>query len=140
MRTIIPIFVLLAFSSCYAGFHRGSECKKYYRFVKDNWTQPNDSIYLFKGNPNYWESNLYSNYIREDCLLGLTKKQIEKVFSKSSKSFKDDRIDVYVYCMIKECLKGEIDGCCRSLSFIFDDAQKVVQVHTNPPEQATENQ
>jgi hypothetical protein len=139
MKNIAFLIVLLTMSSCFSGFYKSRECKRYYRFVKENWTQPNDSLYLLKGSPNYWESKVYFTYFKEECLVGLTKKQIEKIFGMPSKSFKDARIDVYVYCMIKECLRGEIDGCCRSLSFLFDENEKVMRVHTNPPEQATED-
>jgi len=96
--------------SCTHPAWKGGICKEYKQFIVANWIQQESMIYGFKGNPEYWNSDGYSTYFKEECMIGIPKKGIIKVFGFPTKTYSNSTVDLYIYCMDSLCLKMPIYG------------------------------
>jgi hypothetical protein len=105
-------------------------CKAYYTFLENNWTK-NDKFYSFKGNPDYWREVNYETYVKDECLLGLTKEQIKQLFGEPTKSFSKAPFTAFIYCLDLSCTVGEevYAGSLIRINFKNDIA---IKVFTNP--------
>ena len=121
------IFVFLIFTLFFSviscnndkGIIKGSDsCNKYYSYLNKVWLKEND-VYFFKGNPNYWELDNYRNFVKEECFIGLSKEQINQLLGKPTKLLKTPEIDLWVYCMDKNCYNQKKVYGGKSLQITF---------------------
>ena len=105
-------------------------CKEYFSFFKSVW-QFNDStsIYYFEGNPEWWYSD---KYIIESCLIGMTEKEIIKIFGNPTSHCKYIQFRQMVYCLNQECLDKILLNRGLWVMFLFDSTGFVNAVHTSP--------
>ena len=100
------------------------DCRDYYTFVKKDWIKE-DSTYHFRGYPAYNVDSLYNNYFSDDCLFGLTEKQIKFLFGEPNKIFIHGDLYVIVYCMSEHCCNSKKIYGGRYLAINFDIQSKV---------------
>lgn len=137
-QTIILIFIItvLFLNACIdkKTVIKGKEksCQDYYLFLEKNWLKKDD-IYYFEGNPKYWKEENYETYVKDNCLLSLSKTQIKSIFGEPTIEFKHPKIDLFIYCMDKNCYnskKVSVGG--NSLQITFDEEGKVNSILINP--------
>ncbi len=123
MRIFICLtLIFICLSSCRKDklVIKSKDCKAYYSFLKDNWTKK-DNIYSFRNEPNYWEIEIYKTLLKEECLKGLSKKQITKLFGSPTKTLQTPKIDLWIYCMNESCYNGNKVYNGSTLEFTFDE-------------------
>ena len=130
MKKLLFLFVLSFIFSCTKSLNKIRICNDYKSFVKINWLQQSNGIYHFKDNPSYWQIEVYKKYVKEECLLGRSKKEIQNMFGKPTKIYLDQIVDFMIYSMDDVGLKVTIYGG-NALFFEFKDG-KVIGVFTNP--------
>lgn len=133
MRELLIILFLVCIQSCNTGkLVTSKDCKVYYKFIKENWLKNDDSTFSFKGDPSYWNNHIYVKYIKDECLIGLDRKEIEKIFGSPTKHFKSPKFNVIVYCINELCLEKEFIYGGKLLRFDFDKNDLVKSVFTAP--------
>lgn len=130
MQRLIFVGIILATVSCSHSIWKVGGCREYKKFLAVNWIQETNGIYHFKGDPKYWHRDVYLNLIREECLIGSTRKDIKNIFGDPTKSYSNPAIDLYIYCLDTLCLKTPIYGG-GALYFQFKE-NKVNGVFTGP--------
>lgn len=134
-QTIIPIFIIIVLflNACIDKkmVIKGKEnsCQDYYLFLEKNWLKKDD-IYYFEGNPRWKES--YETYVKDSCLLGLSKTEIKSVFGEPTIEFKHPKIDLFIYCMERYCIDSKKIYGGKSLQITFDEEGKVNSILANP--------
>ena len=136
----VAFFSLCIFlTSCYCGKPcKSKDCKAYCKFIRENWKTKNDTLYYFVGNPNYWFNETYSTYVNEKCLVGLSQKQVIKLFGTPSKMFFSPKWNAFYYCLDKLCVERELNGG-RFIILYFNKQKKVSWVNSNPPANSLPN-
>ena len=128
------ITLLLLLSSC--GFQKqnnSDKCKAFYKLVKTDWIEKESHLFGWKGDPEYWNLNRYgTKYVEKDCLKGLNKKDITKLFGNATKEFNAVNFSVWTYCMEKTdaCFSQQTNGN-REMVFIFKN-NIIFDSYTNP--------
>jgi hypothetical protein len=130
MKKIIILSAICLLYSCTKSLKQIRHCNEYKSFIKVNWLQKSKGLYHFKDNPAYWHKEVYQKYVREECLIGLTKKKVIRIFGKPTKVYINQTQDLIIYSMDELSLKMPIYGG-SALYFDFKD-EKVVGVFTGP--------
>ena len=130
MKKLALVYMVLVAASCTRSIFKTSPCKDYRKSLVTNWVHGSDGVYQFKGSPKFWHKDIYPTYINEGCLLGLTKKQIAKLFGQPTKTYTGFPSDLFVYCMDESCLKIQLYGG-NALYFEFKDG-KVSGIFSSP--------
>ena len=130
----LSILLLFLVSSC--GFQKKNnteKCKAFYNLVKTDWIEKEPHLYGWKGDPEYWNASKHGDkYLSIDCVKGLSKKEIVKLFGKATKEFNAVNYSVWTYCMEKTeaCFSQETNSH-RELVFILKN-EVVDNLYTNP--------
>lgn len=134
MKELIVIFIVIFMLCCKSNKLVDTEhCKSYYDFLQENWIYDKDnSCYSFKGNPRYWNAEIYKNYVDDDCLIGLSKKAIVQIFGKPTKYYESTQFNTVVYCLDDLCLKQGFIYGGKLLRFNFNKNDIVIEVFTAP--------
>lgn len=130
MRFMIIIGLLLSLGCSSKIRNASDDCQRYFVFLEQNW-QVNDTeklIYGFKDNPEYWKDD---KYMKSDCFVGLTKKQINKLLGKPSKSFAFYDFEMVYYCFSEGCLRALKPGG-KELVINYDNNGVVTLAYFNP--------
>lgn len=129
---LIIIICLVGFHSCkYHKMVKTKECKSYYTFLQNNWIKNNDFTYSFKGDPSYWNNDIYIKYVKDECLIGLKKKDIRSFLGHPTKEYKSPKLNIFIYCFEESCLLVDIyEG--KRLIFYFNSNNEVENVDTSP--------
>ena len=126
--------MLFLLSSC--GFQKknsSDKCKTFYNLVKTDWIEKEPHLFGWKGDPDYWNLNRYgTKYVEKDCLTGLNKKEITKLFGNATKEFNAVNYSVWNYCMEKtEACFNQEKNANREMVFIFRNGF-IDNFYTNP--------
>lgn len=109
----------------------GGACQKYTTFFKSIWRfDKATSIYSFENNPEWWYSD---KYIIESCLVGLTEKQVQKIFGIPSGYCNYNQFRQMTFCLDQECLDKVMFPRGKWVQIIFDSTGVASAVHTSPP-------
>ncbi len=129
LNHLLIILLIAGFASCKSGlpnktYGDGKECKVYYDYVKRSWKKNQEGFFELTEKTLYDEDlPVPYRFPNPSCLLGLSKKQIVKLFGEPSKK-EIDRFDYYMY--------GTCDGIdnygCIRLKIFFDERSKVDSV------------
>lgn len=130
MKKLGFLFVLSLLFSCTKSLKEIRHCNDYKSFIKINWVQQSNGIFKFKDNPKYWHNEIYSHYIKNECLIGRSKKDIKSIFGTPSKMYANNVQDLIIYNMDELSMKMPIYGG-SALFFEFKNG-KVIDVFTNP--------
>ena len=116
---------------------RSKECQDYYKFLKENWIQKKQDPYVFEFKDeeplNWWRLKEYYNHCKEDCMLGLARKQIINLLGVPSKSLRIRSEEAIYYCLRDDCLKKSEYDLSEYLSVTFDSLGKVNSFMLMPP-------
>lgn len=107
-----------------------TQCKEYLSFFKSVWRFNNStSTYYFEGSPEWWYSD---KYIIESCLIGMSEKEIIKIFGTPTSHCKYIQFRQMVYCLDQECFDRILLHRGKRVEFLFDSIGFVYRVATSP--------
>ena len=101
---------------------KNEECKLYYEYLKENWYQKEEGIFWVRKKANYTD-RISQQTVNVDCLVGLNKKDVKKLFGSPSVV----KIDRFEYYTNKDCFSEDKAGCLRMV-LIFNEKDKVDKV------------
>jgi hypothetical protein len=130
MKKVVLVCMILSIVSCTRSLWKVGKCKEYKKFLYDNWIHGSGGVYHFKDKPKYWHHDIYPIYVREECLMGISKDEVVKGFGNPTKTYSNPTVDLYIYCLDSLCLKTPIYGG-PALYFEFKNG-KVSGVFTDP--------
>ena len=144
-KHIVLILISVLGFSCTRIPNNKDECSQYFDFINENWILVDKTkiLYHFRDKPDFgnWDMNGESynerraRYFQRNCLIGLTTKQIIRIYGKPSKkvSFSEKEYVGYLfYCMDEKCLKLNPFGGRTYFVFEFNKNGQVSQVHLAP--------
>ena len=129
---VIAIFTVTLAAAClpqrqYDSKEGVKDCRPYYEYLKENFKEVKEGIFDFTGTPQY-DTTLPVEYqhINKPCLIGLKKKQVERIFGLPSLR----QHSRYHYYFREKCFQeGENRPGCSGLIFYFDWEGRVEKVH-----------
>lgn len=105
-------------------------CGEYLSFFRSVWRfNDTTSTYYFEGNPEWWYSD---KYVIESCLIGMTEKEIVKIFGNPTSHCKYIQFRQMVYCLDQECLDKILLNRGKWVQILFNSGGLVSKVETSP--------
>lgn len=110
----VNIFISLGCLPSNTYLNRGSnkDCKPYYRYIRKNFKKNDQQLFIYLSDPVYDTTfPITAAKVNDSCILGLTRKQIKRIFGKPSS---EDETTIQYYHR-KECFQegNNRPGCAR---------------------------
>jgi len=133
MRFLVLIFLTASLFSCKtnrdaeqitATISTSEECRELVAFLKESWKKNKEGYFYFSEKTNK-NGKTYSSSQMQNCLRGMTKKEINKIFGAPSAQIHNR----FYYYMSAECAQGNppdnFNRRCVLLIIYFDDNERV---------------